>query len=96
MRTCKYLSCYENHNTSHFEKSHIYVILFALERETIGGRLLGDYLQMRRWWSGQSQQTVNLSALAFAGSNPARRTRIKIAQALLEHIFCAKICAVTQ
>ncbi len=31
---------------------------------------------MRRWWSGQSQQTVNLSAYAFAGSNPARRTII--------------------
>ena len=31
---------------------------------------------MRRWWSGQSQQTVNLSALAFAGSNPARRTKV--------------------
>jgi 23S rRNA (guanosine2251-2'-O)-methyltransferase len=31
---------------------------------------------MRRWWSGLSQQTVNLSASAFAGSNPARRTVI--------------------
>ena len=33
---------------------------------------------MRRWWSGQSQQTVNLSASAFAGSNPARRTNIEL------------------
>jgi len=32
---------------------------------------------MRRWWSGLSQQTVNLSAYAFAGSNPARRTLYK-------------------
>ena len=29
---------------------------------------------MRRWWSGLSQQTVNLSASAFVGSNPTRRT----------------------
>ncbi len=29
---------------------------------------------MRRWWSGQSQQTVNLSASAYEGSNPSRRT----------------------
>lgn len=32
---------------------------------------------MRRWWSGLSQQTVNLSALAFVGSNPTRRTNKK-------------------
>lgn len=32
---------------------------------------------MRRWWSGLSQQTVNLSALAFVGSNPTRRTKRK-------------------
>jgi len=31
---------------------------------------------MRRWWSGQSQQTVNLSAKAFVGSNPTRRTKV--------------------
>ena len=29
---------------------------------------------MRGWWSGQSQQTVNLSTSVFAGSNPAPRT----------------------
>ncbi len=32
---------------------------------------------MRRWWSGLSQQTVNLSASAFVGSNPTRRTNKK-------------------
>ncbi len=31
---------------------------------------------MRRWWSGQSQQTVNLLPSGFAGSNPARRTKV--------------------
>jgi hypothetical protein len=31
---------------------------------------------MRRWRSGQSQQAVNLSPHGFAGSNPARRTKI--------------------
>ena len=30
---------------------------------------------MRRWWSGQSQQTVNLSPSGFVGSNPTRRTK---------------------
>jgi hypothetical protein len=30
---------------------------------------------MRRWWSGQSQQTVNLSPSGFGGSNPSLRTR---------------------
>ncbi len=29
---------------------------------------------MRRWWSGLSQQTVNLSPSGFVGSNPTRRT----------------------
>jgi len=33
---------------------------------------------MRRWWSGLSQETVNLSPLGFVGSNPTRRTRQKI------------------
>ena len=32
---------------------------------------------MRRWWSGLSQQTVNLSPLGFVGSNPTRRTTKK-------------------
>ncbi len=31
---------------------------------------------MRRWWSGLSQQTVNLSPSGFVGSNPTRRTTI--------------------
>ncbi len=35
---------------------------------------------MRRWWSGQSQQTVNLSPSGFAGSNPALRTKNNEAQ----------------
>ena len=30
---------------------------------------------MRRWWSGLSQQTVNLSPSGFVGSNPTRRTK---------------------
>jgi hypothetical protein len=30
---------------------------------------------MRRWRSGQSQQTVNLSDLSYGGSNPPRRTK---------------------
>ena len=29
---------------------------------------------MRKWRSGQSQQTVNLPASAFEGSNPSLRT----------------------
>ncbi len=33
-----------------------------------------SFITLRRWWSGQSQQTVNLSTSVFAGSNPARRT----------------------
>lgn len=41
---------------------------------------------MRRWWSGQSQQTVNLSAYAFAGSNPARRTFVE--NTLRGILFC--------
>ena len=32
---------------------------------------------MRRWWSGLSQQTVNLSPSGFVGSNPTRRTNEK-------------------
>jgi hypothetical protein len=40
--------------------------------------ILKDASYTRRWWSGQSQQTVNLSASAYAGSNPARRTKQKI------------------
>ncbi len=39
---------------------------------------------MRRWWSGLSQQTVNLSASAFVGSNPTRRTMCKKFKLLLE------------
>jgi uncharacterized protein (TIGR00725 family) len=31
---------------------------------------------MRRWWSGLSQQTVNLSPSGFVGSNPTRRTMV--------------------
>ncbi len=30
---------------------------------------------MRRWQSGQLQETVNLPDLSYAGSNPARRTK---------------------
>lgn len=33
---------------------------------------------MRRYSSGQREQTVNLLASAFVGSNPTRRTRQKI------------------
>ncbi len=29
---------------------------------------------MRRWWSGLSQETVNLPPSGFVGSNPTRRT----------------------
>lgn len=32
---------------------------------------------MRRWRSGQSQQTVNLSSSGYVGSNPTRRTKGK-------------------
>ena len=60
-------------STTYFEIRPECVILVPLHS--------GDSLP-RRWWSGQSQQTVNLSAYAFAGSNPARRTNKKSAQAL--------------
>ena len=30
---------------------------------------------MRRWRSGQTRRTVNPLAIAYAGSNPARRTK---------------------
>ena len=33
---------------------------------------------MRRWWSGLSQQTVNLSPSGFVGSNPTRRTKLVV------------------
>ena len=33
---------------------------------------------MRRWWSGLSQQTVNLSPSGFVGSNPTRRTKFDL------------------
>ena len=33
---------------------------------------------MRRYSSGQRGQTVNLLASAYEGSNPSRRTKIKI------------------
>lgn len=36
-----------------------------------------EFPHLRRWWSGLSQQTVNLSASAFVGSNPTRRTKEK-------------------
>ncbi len=32
---------------------------------------------MGRWWSGLSQQTVNLSPSGFGGSNPSLPTKIK-------------------
>ena len=32
---------------------------------------------MRRWWSGLSQETVNLPPSGFVGSNPTRRTILK-------------------
>ena len=38
----------------------------------------GKTKQLRRYSSGQRGQTVNLLALAYEGSNPSRRTNIKM------------------
>ncbi len=38
---------------------------------------MGAALFLERWPSGQWQQTVNLSAQAFAGSNPALSTILR-------------------
>ena len=35
-------------------------------------------MYLRRWQSGQLQETVNLPDLSYAGSNPARRTNEKV------------------
>ncbi len=43
---------------------------------------------MRRWQSGQLQETVNLPDLSYAGSNPARRTRTKECDATALHFYC--------
>ena len=37
--------------------------------------ILCYFRHMRRWWSGLSQETVNLPPLGFVGSNPTRRTK---------------------
>ncbi len=50
-------------------------------------------LCMRRWWSGLTHQTVNLTALAFVGSNPTRRTRKKTASAVFLHRSKQKLFA---
>ncbi len=42
---------------------------------------------LRRYSSGQRGQTVNLLALAYEGSNPSRRTRIKKLKHLLGHFL---------
>ena len=34
-------------------------------------------MYLRRWQSGQLQQTVNLSGSPYEGSNPSRRTRVR-------------------
>lgn len=47
-------------------------------------------IRTRRWWSGLSQETVNLPPSGFVGSNPTRRTREEKVSERKLFLFCGE------